>query len=105
MGHVKQRCVIFIDQHDNLSAGLLVYGLYQVEEPHVRIGGVAFDTETSLIVVQYKEQIALQLVFLHVLASGQAEVQHRIRLPLLLQLFNGKSLEEILPPLEVTPDG
>ena len=105
MSHVKQRCVIFIDERDNLPAGLLIYGLYQVEEPNVRIGGVAFDTETGLIVVQYKKQIALQLILLHVLATGQAEVQHRILLPFTLHFLNGKPLEDFLSPLEVTPDG
>ena len=35
-------------------------------------------------------------------ASSQAEVQHRILVPLLLQLLDGKPLEEFLLALEIT---
>ena len=38
-------------------------------------------------------------------ASSQAEVQHGISIPLLLQLFNGKTLEEIHFALKITFEG
>ena len=38
-------------------------------------------------------------------ASSQAEVQHGISIPLLLQLLDGKPLEEFLLALEITLEG
>lgn len=101
MHNIKQRRVILVDEHHSLLACLDRDGLNQVEKPDVGILRIARHAETFFVVLKYVKQVTFKLRFLHVLAPSQAEVQHGILRPLLLQLLDGKPLEEVFPTLEI----
>ena len=105
MRHIQQRCVIFINEHHHLLARLPVNHFYQVIESIVVSVTVIFYTILLFIIFQKVAQILFQLRLLHVLALAQVEVQHGIFVPLLLQLLDGKPLEEFLLALEITLKG
>ena len=57
------------------------------------------------MLLQNMQQIILQLLLLHVLGRGQAQSQHWIFRPVLLNLLNVEPLEQVLPPFKITLKG
>ena len=102
MRHIKQWCVIFINEHHHLPARFPVNHFYQVIESIIVSVTVIFYTILFFIIFQEVAKILFQLLILHMLTLAQVEVQHGISRPLLLQLLDGKPLEEFLLALKIT---
>ena len=104
--HVEQRCVILIDQDHHLLAGLPIGTLDQAPQALIRIDIIrrpfAID---RLVGGQLAAQLQVQVLLLHVLGGTHVEPQHRVLRPLLLQLLDGQSLEQLPPPFEVGSQG
>ena len=100
MHHVQQRGIIFIDKDNDLTTGLLINTLNQVGQPYIAILQICRDTKLTLLPAQLEMQVIFQLFPIHVFALAHVKMQHRVRLPFLLQLFDGQALEQFLPPFE-----
>ena len=105
MRHIQQRSIIFINEHHHLLASLLINGIYQIVKSNINICFIAHAIEPCLLLFNNIQQITIQLLLLHMLTLAQVEVQNRISIPLLLQLLDGKPLEQFLLSLEITLEG
>ena len=89
MNNVKKRCIILINQYDNLLTCLFISSLNERNETVIRINCRRCNTPYLFLLSKSSSQISFQLVFLHVLTSCHTEMQYRIFRPLIFQLFDG----------------
>ena len=101
MHHVKQRCVIFVNEHDNLLASLLIYGIDKVGKSYVRVYRIRNNSIRFLVKFQNIKQISVKLFLVHVLATAHVEVEHGVVRPFLFMFFYGKSFKQFFLTLEV----
>ena len=103
--HVKHGCIIFVDEHNYLFPCFLVCCIDQFCQSVVGINLRLGDTPSFLFHFQDETEVSLQLVLFHVLASAQVKMQHWIFCPFLLQLFDGKSFEQVSLSLKIVFEG
>ena len=100
--YIKKRSIVFINEHDHLLSRSSVHIHNQACQSHIRINSIIFYTKLLFIQADDIEQVSFQLLLLHVFAHSHTEMEHRIFCPILLQLFNGKSLKEFFLSFEIT---
>ena len=102
MHDVKQRSIVFINEHDNLLLRFLINTANQICETDIRIFSFKVNSILLFIAFQHEKKETLQLFRIHMLAQTHIKIQHRIFIPFLLQALNGKSFKQILFSFKIT---
>ena len=78
-------------------------GLYQAGQPRIVVHGVFAFTQSpySLLLFENSVESAVHALLLIVFAVGEVEADYGIFPPFLLQVVDGKALEQLLAPLKV----
>ena len=102
MHYIKKRSIIFVNQDNNLLAGLLKSALYHPLQALVNFN-ITFTSPIYFFIFQkFSFQFTVQPFFIHVLRCTHVKVKNRMHIPFRLQLFDSKSFEQFFPPLKIT---
>ena len=103
---IQQGRIVLVEDDDGLQAYFFVQALDDFLEPCSRRAFCFHHAVLFLVVVQLAVQFLNDLSdFVFVLARAHVEMQDRILFPVLFQLGDGKTLEQVLPSLEVIRQG
>ena len=93
--------VVFVDEDDNLLAGLRKNTFYQICQTDVSVRIRYTAIIFPLISGQHIVQHSVQSFLIHMLRYAHIKVKHRIPGPLRLQLLNGKTFKQILTTFKI----
>ena len=104
--HIKQRCVVLVDEHHDFPACLRMGTLYQTEKTKVEVRLVRQTLSIDQFILrELAAQFLLQFFSTAVFCSTHIETQYRICRPLLLHTVDIQPLEQLAPALEIALDG
>ena len=101
MKNGQQRRIILVDEYNNLFAGTLVDTLHEFLKTRCQIISRFHHAIGFLHRGQRGIDTILKILYSAFLNVAQVKVQHRVLLPLLLQLLDGETLEQVFAAGEV----
>lgn len=103
--HVEQRCVVFVDEHDDLLAGLVVSALDKAEQPGARSLRIRVAAKLILASGEQKIEQRPQLSDVPGLDRREVESDDRVAFPRGLEFLDCQSPEQFAAALEIRLHG